>query len=154
MPAASTIKVALMIGISDNTATNMIIDVLGLTHASERIRALGASHTWLERRLMDAAAVERGQRNETTADDQTLILDRLAGPELLPTPLRELGLAMLGRQHLNDRMPAALGPDVRCLHKTGEITGVRHDAVIMKDVSHDRCMSLHDHGSVGEGSEP
>ncbi len=128
----------LMIGVSDNTATNMVIDTLGLDEAHDRIVALGAPMTRLRRRLMDVAAARQGRDNVTTADDQALILDVLcgavppAGGEVLPEQWREHGLDILGRQQFNDRMPAALGPDVRCLHKTGELPGLRHDVGILE----------------------
>jgi len=40
-------------------------------------------------------------------------------------------LAILERQTVNDRIPAGLPPGMRVAHKTGEITGIRHDAAIV-----------------------
>ncbi|PSL04789.1 beta-lactamase class A [Haloactinopolyspora alba] len=122
----------LMIGVSDNTATNMVIDALDLDEAGRRIVALGASSTLLRRHLMDTDAARAGRDNVTTADDQALILDRLAGPDLLPQPWRRYALDVLGRQQFNDRIPAGVGPDVRCAHKTGELPGVRHDVGVLE----------------------
>ncbi|WP_166355324.1 serine hydrolase [Phytoactinopolyspora limicola] len=124
--------VELMIVVSDNTAANMIIDLLGAPALDKRLAELGTTHTRLQRRLMDLEAAKTGLRNVTTADDQALLLDRLVGPGLLPPELRELALGVLGRQQFNDRMPARLGADVVCRHKTGEITGVRHDVGVLE----------------------
>jgi beta-lactamase class A len=40
-------------------------------------------------------------------------------------------LAILERQTVNDRIPAGLPPGMRVAHKTGEITGIRHDAAVV-----------------------
>ena len=129
LPLGETLE--LMIGVSDNTATNMVIDAIGLHAAHDRIITLGARSTRLQRRLMDVAAARAGRDNVTTADDQALILDLLVG-DLLPTAQRASALDLLGRQQFNDRLPAALGPDVICRHKTGELPGVRHDVGILE----------------------
>lgn len=149
----------LMIGVSDNTATNMVIDALGLDAAGARITALGASSTLLRRRLMDTAAARAGRDNVTTADDQALILDRLAGPDLLPQPWRRYALDVLGRQQFNDRLPAGLGPDVRCAHKTGELPGVRHDVGVLEFDGRSVVLAalgseLTDPVSLGSGTGP
>lgn len=129
----------LMIVVSDNTAANMVITMLGADDVAGRISALGARHTRLERQLMDFEAARSGRNNVTTADDQALFLDILTedgladrGHDVLPAELRELARRMLGGQQFNDRIPARLGPDVRCLHKTGENDGVRHDVGILE----------------------
>ncbi|NED98479.1 serine hydrolase [Phytoactinopolyspora alkaliphila] len=122
----------LMIGISDNTAANMVIGMLGVDDVARRVAALGARNTRLERRLMDLEAARQGRDNVTTADDQALLLDLLAGETVLSVELRQHALEILGRQQVNDRMPAALGPDVVCRHKTGELEGVRHDVGLLE----------------------
>ncbi|NEE01858.1 serine hydrolase [Phytoactinopolyspora halotolerans] len=149
----------LMIGVSDNNAANMVIDMLGVDEAAGRITALGATGTRLERRLYDVEAMRAGRDNVTTADDQALFLDLLTGPDpdvgpgpgaappagrpgieagsgargfVLPPELRQLALDILGRQQINDRIPAALGPDVVCRHKTGELERIRHDVGILE----------------------
>ncbi|AYY13633.1 serine hydrolase [Actinobacteria bacterium YIM 96077] len=135
MPSVGALRLdetlELMIGVSDNTASNMVLDMLGLDDVTGRINALGARNTRLERHMMDFEASRSGRDNTTTADDQALLLDLLTGPDLLPDHLRQLALDILGRQQFNDRIPAGLGPDVGCRHKTGELAGVRHDVGIL-----------------------
>ncbi|WP_129669108.1 serine hydrolase [Phytoactinopolyspora endophytica] len=122
----------LMIGVSDNNAANMVIDMLGVDDAAARITALGARSTHLGRRLYDVEAMRAGLDNVTTADDQALLLGLLGSTGLLPDDLRTIALDILGRQQFNDRIPAALGPDIVCRHKTGELAGVRHDVGILE----------------------
>ena len=40
-------------------------------------------------------------------------------------------IAILERQHFNDRIPAGLPEGTRVAHKTGEITKIQHDAAIV-----------------------
>lgn len=118
----------LMIVVSDNEATNILIRHLGLDLIARRLPDLGMTNTQIQRTLMDT---HLPGSNHTTADDQARLLDRLCG-DLLPDRLRTFALDMLLRQQFNSRMPARLGPDVLCRHKTGEIIGVRHDVGILE----------------------
>ena len=54
---------ALMIIVSDNTATNVVIDAVGMANVTARMKALGLADIQLRRKMMDAAAVERGDEN-------------------------------------------------------------------------------------------
>lgn len=130
LPLGETLE--LMIGVSDNTAANMVVDMLEVDDVAPRIAALGARNTRLERRLMDLEAARQGRDNVTTAEDQVFLLDLLVSETVLPVELRQYALAILGRQQFNDRMPAALEPDVVCRHKTGELAGVRHDVGLLE----------------------
>lgn len=120
----------LMIAVSDNTATNMVIDLLGLDNIPAHLSTMGLAHTRLRRHMLDQHAARSGRENVATADELTRLLDRLGGGELVSTKLRDQALRMLGRQQINDRIPAYLD-DVVCLHKTGELPQVRHDAGLL-----------------------
>ena len=121
----------LMVTVSDNTATNMLIDLLGLESIEARLGEMGLTNTRLRRHMLDQRAAEAGRDNVATAGELAWLLDRLCGTELLPAELADTALHMLGRQQFNDRMPAYLPADVVSLHKTGELSGVCHDVGIM-----------------------
>jgi beta-lactamase class A len=114
----------LMIVISDNAATNVVIDAVGFDAINACGRNLGCTATRIERHLMDP-----GQPGEklTCALDQALLLDRLARGCALPRRLTEYALDLLSRQQVRDRIPAFLPGSARCWNKTGELLGVRHD---------------------------
>lgn len=122
----------LMVTLSDNTATNMLIDLLGMSSIETRMVDMGLVDTRLRRRMLDQQASAAGRENVASARELALLLDRLAGSELLPEDLSGTALAMLRRQQLNDRIPARLPADVDCPHKTGELAGVCHDVGLLR----------------------
>ena len=56
-------QAALMIILSDNTATNVVIDAVGMDKVNARMSALGLTDIKLRRKMMDSAAVKRGDEN-------------------------------------------------------------------------------------------
>ena len=64
-PAKLTLKDALtlMIVLSDNTATNMAIDDLGLQNIDDRIRWMGLPNTWLFKKVFIGSGPSRARRS-------------------------------------------------------------------------------------------
>jgi beta-lactamase class A len=121
----------LMIIVSDNTATNVVIDLIGMERVNQFCADAGLSGTVLRRKMMDADAVRVGLENTTTARDQAKLLGGIAWRNLLPAPLRAFALQALERQQFNDGLPSLLPDEVVIAHKTGELPGVRHDAGVI-----------------------
>lgn len=122
----------LCIVVSDNVATNMIIDRFGLPELGERFRALGLRDTVLQRRMMDTEAAAAGRENLTTATEMAVLLRRLVDHEVLPGHLTDVVLGLLGDQQFRDRIPARVPGTVWVGNKTGELPGVRHDVGILR----------------------
>jgi len=135
LPSLHTLTLAdlltLMIIVSDNTATNLVIDLIGMERVNQFCAGAGLKGTVLRRKMMDADALGLGLENTTTARDQATLLDAIAWRDLLPAPLRAFALQALERQQLNDGLPALLPDEVIVAHKTGELPGVRHDVGII-----------------------
>ena len=68
----------LMIIISDNVATNMLIERLGMANINQRINELAAGKTALQRKMMDDAAKQKGLDNFTCPSDVMMLLERVA----------------------------------------------------------------------------
>jgi beta-lactamase class A len=122
--------VELMITISDNLATNLLIQTLTPAVIAETIDAAGLQGTVLQRSMMDLAARERGLDNFTTAADMTVLMREIAcGTTIFANPPSyRIAREVLERQQVNDRLPRALPDGWTLAHKTGELDGVRHDA--------------------------
>ena len=123
--------IELMITESDNTATNMLIDLLTFDYLNSFFKNAGLTHTNLSRKMMDFKYREKGVENYTTAADIAYILERIYRRRFLNKGISERCLALLLRQKVNDRIPAKLPSDVMVAHKTGLERHVCHDAGIV-----------------------
>jgi len=120
-----------MIDVSSNLATNMLVELVGAARTQATMRELGADSIAVLRGVEDGKAYAAGLNNTTTARDLGVIFDAIAaGRAASPESCREM-IAILDRQEFNEGIPAGLPPDVRVAHKTGWITGIRHDGGIV-----------------------
>lgn len=123
-----------MIVESDNTCTNILIDLLGMDAINEEIARQGMKHTILQRKMMDFAAAKAGRENKTTASDMGHLLWQLANGNCLGNTLDTAMLQILSCQEDNCILPAQIPHPVRVDHKTGELDGLYHDCgIVWKD---------------------
>ena len=120
----------LMILLSDNTATNVLIDTLGLDAINTRMRSLGATGFALRRRMMDAAAAERGEENVAAPGDLAIVLDALRTGRGLRPDSREAALAIL-REYGPTAVRAAVPAAVSVATKPGALDGVRTEVAFV-----------------------
>lgn len=119
--------ITLMIVVSDNVATNTVIDAVGRAAVTDTAASLGCPDTQLQRHFNDTTAQVAGLDNVTTAEDQARILAALASGEALNPDSTRYALDVLARQQLRDRLPAYLPWGASCWNKTGEESCLRHD---------------------------
>ena len=80
----------LMILLSDNTSTNVLIDRLGADAITARMQALGARGYRLRRRMLDTAAAARGDENVASPSDLVVVMEAIrAGRGLQPASQAE-----------------------------------------------------------------
>jgi beta-lactamase class A len=121
----------LMITVSDNVATNLIIDRLGMDAIQAWIDKAGLANTRLERRMMDRAAMNAGRGNWTSAADMETLLSAMAAGTCVSGEASGAMRRTLEAQQIQDRLPRRLGDGVRVASKTGNFTDVIHDAGIV-----------------------
>lgn len=120
-----------MITVSSNLATNMLIELVGAERVQRTMRELGADSIAVLRGVEDIKAYEAGLSNTTTARDLGAIFTAMAdGTAASAESCREM-IAILERQEFNAGIPAGVPPSVRVAHKTGWISGIRHDGGIV-----------------------
>lgn len=126
--------VTLMIIVSDNTATNLCIDAVGIDYVSQILVEFGCQQTVLGRRLMDYEARSRGLDNWTSAADMVTLLREIWEGTKLPAGGQEKMRSNLMAQQFNTKLPRRIpyGAGTIVAHKTGEITAVEHDAAIIE----------------------
>lgn len=121
----------LMITVSSNLATNLLMAKLGVDNIRAGVHALGADGMNVRRPLEDSKAFAQGLNNTTTARALLQLLEALAAGRAVDPQASHQMIAVLERQTVNERIPAGLPPATKVAHKTGEITKIRHDAAIV-----------------------
>ena len=120
----------LMVIASDNTATNVLIDLLGIDKIAARVSALGLSGTKLRRHMMDLAAARRGDENVSTPAEIVRLLEIIWKGEGMSAAGREAALELLKKPKIS-RLRAGLPSAVDAADKPGELEGVRVDAGVV-----------------------
>ena len=121
----------LMITVSSNLATNLIIEKLGVANIQATVHALGADGMNVLRGVEDQKAYEKGLNNTTTARGLQVLMTAIAEGNAVDRESSEQMIRMLEKQHFNEGIPAGLPTGTRVAHKTGEITKIHHDAAIV-----------------------
>jgi beta-lactamase class A len=121
----------LMITVSSNLATNLLIEKLGVENIRATIHEFGADGMNVLRGVEDQKAFDKGLNNTTSARGLAVLLETLAkGLAFDPESSRQM-VAILQQQSFNEGIPAGLPAGTRIAHKTGEITKIHHDAAIV-----------------------
>jgi beta-lactamase class A len=137
--------IELTITLSDNVATNVLIDRIGTDDVNAYLDGLGLEQT----RLLGPVDFEaithdlRGGIGVSTPREQTRLLTGLARGELLTPELGEYLISVLVRQHYQDQIPRWLpwnpyaqyhGAEqpLTVANKTGELNGIRADAGLLR----------------------
>ncbi len=124
--------VTLMIILSDNTATNLLIDILGQDEINRTIQDLKLKGTVLRRKLFMEELNRLGIQNSITAGDMGFVLEELYNGHIISKSASRDMLNILFNQRLNGKIPFFLHDrDIRCAHKTGEDDGITHDVGII-----------------------
>ena len=124
--------VELMIVLSDNSATNILIDILGIDRVNATMEAEGLKVTKLRRKLFDRAGMEAGLSNHVCAREIGVLLERMYAGTLVSPEASAQMLEILRNQKLNGKMPFFLKPrGIACAHKTGEDDGITHDVGVV-----------------------
>ncbi len=123
---------------SDNTATNILIELLGIDTINGYCESLGLKSTVLERKMLDWDAVKAGRNNYTSAADQLAVFSKLYHKSILSPELCELALSVLKRQRdFSSGLRYLCSSDITFAHKTGGLDHLNHDAGIFYLTGHE-----------------
>lgn len=121
----------LMITLSDNSATNLLIRRLGMDFLNGQFRQIGLEQTHLERLLFDGDASARGLENRIVPQEIGGLLERIARREFVSPAVSEEMEALLRRQQIKHKIPGYLPRGVAVAHKTGEDSGITNDVGVV-----------------------
>lgn len=126
--------IELAIIVSDNTASNLLIEAIGKKAVNDFLQDIGAKHTKLARKFMDHVSLEAGIDNVTTAADMLTCLMCLDDESnILSRTSQTILYEILGNQQFKDKLPSyqnMFGEQVFIGNKTGTLNGVEHDVAI------------------------
>ena len=120
----------LMVTVSDNTATNMIIDRVGMENVNQTMARLGLPHTKLQRKMMDSEAWLADRENLSTPNEQARLLELIHRGDVLNDASRKELLHILSIPK-SSRIRPLLPSGTRVAHKTGTVSGVVVDVGIV-----------------------
>lgn len=119
--------ITLMIIISDNTATNVLIDLLGIDNINNMALKLGFKETRLRRKMMDFEAAKQGRENTTTAIDMAIMMKHIYNATIFDENMCNLALSILKKQKYKDLLTRYISEDLIVAHKSGDLANLNHD---------------------------
>ncbi|HEX5716958.1 MAG TPA: serine hydrolase [Thermoanaerobaculia bacterium] len=120
-----------MIVRSSNLATNLLIERIGAPTVMDLMRRIEAYDIRVLRGVEDQKAYDAGMNNVTTANDLRIVLKAIVDGTTFSAASGERMIDILKAQEFNEKIPAGLPPGTPVAHKTGDITGIHHDAAIV-----------------------
>jgi beta-lactamase class A len=120
---------ALMIILSDNTATNVVIDAVGMANVTARMKALGLGDILLRRKMMDGAAVKRGDENVASPASLLKATELLWKGQGLTPARRDVARDIM--RLVPGAIRSAVPNRVVVFSKTGSLSGVRAETAIV-----------------------
>jgi beta-lactamase class A len=121
----------LMISISDNTATNVLIRYLGVDRYAGQFAEMGLKGTKLFRCLYNATESNKGVQNLIVPAEMGMLLEKVFRREFVSKPVCEEIEDTLLHQQINHKIPGYLNWKYDVAHKTGEDEGVSNDVGIV-----------------------
>jgi beta-lactamase class A len=121
----------LMITVSSNLATNLMIEKLGVENIRATVHSLDADGMHVLRGVEDNKAFDKGLNNTTTAHALLQLLTAIARGEAVDADSSRQMVEILQQQKFNEGIPSGLPQGTRVAHKTGDITKIHHDAAIV-----------------------
>jgi len=120
----------MMVAVSDNSATNVLIDRVGMQNVNAMLDSLGLTHTRLRRMMMDLEAAKEGRENISTPREMMTLLDAIYQGKLLNKEFAADFFKVLSTNK-DSFIPHDLPADLKIANKPGELEAVRNDSGIV-----------------------
>ena len=121
----------LMITISDNTATNKLINFCSIPGANAGFREMGLEKTVLRRLLFDSEASARGLENTICPKEMGMLLESLYRETFVSPEVSKTAMNVLLKQQIDHKLDGKLCGQVPIAHKTGEDSDLSNDVGIV-----------------------
>jgi beta-lactamase class A len=120
----------MMVAVSDNSATNVLIDRVGMDNVNAFLNAQGLHDTRLRRKMMDLKAAAEGRENVSTPNEMLNLLEALYRGQILNKEMTDDFFKVLST-HKDSWIPRNLPDDLKIADKPGALEGVRNDSGVI-----------------------
>lgn len=131
--------IILMIIQSDNTATNKLIDIIGMKNINEFTKGLGFKNTTLQRKMMEFSS---GKENFTCVSEVAIFLELIYKGGLINKEYSEVMVNFLKEQLDSSMMRISLPDELIIAHKTGDLEYLKHDVGIVYTTKKDYIFAM------------
>jgi beta-lactamase class A len=120
----------MMVAVSDNSATNVLIDRVGMDNVNAFLTSQGLRETKLRRKMMDLKAAAEGRENVSTPNEMLSLLQALYHGQILNKAMTDDFFKVLST-HKDSWIPRDLPDDLKIADKPGALEGVRSDSGVI-----------------------
>ena len=120
----------MMVAVSDNAATNVLIDRIGMENVNTFLSSQGLSQTRLRRKMMDVKAAAEGRENTSTPAEMMKLLESIYRGQILNKEMTDDFFKVLST-HKESFIPRDLPEGLKIANKPGELEGVRNDSGVV-----------------------
>jgi beta-lactamase class A len=144
----------MMVAVSDNSATNVLIDRIGIEDVNAMLDSLGLAHTRLRRKMMDLAAAKEGRENVSSPREMMTLLGAIYRGKVLNKESAADFFKVLSTNK-DSWIPRDLPADLKIANKPGELEAVRNDSglVFVEGRPYIICVMTSFLGNEREGEE-
>ena len=132
---------------SDNTATNVLIDILGINEINDRIESLEMKDTKLQRKMMDFEAINEGKNNVTSLKDMLVVMEGLYRGKIINKEVSKRAIDIMKNQRDNSMLKRYIIGNVVLANKTGELNNLNNDVGIFYTKNTDYFIGVFVHKS-------
>jgi beta-lactamase class A len=131
----------MMVAVSDNSATNVLINRVGMENVNAMLESMGLHTTRLRRQMMDLKAASEGRENISTPREMMTLLEKIYAGKLLNKEMTADFLKILST-HKESSLLQGLPDDTVVANKPGELEAVRNDSgiVLLKNRPYILCV--------------
>jgi beta-lactamase class A len=119
------------VAVSDNAATNVLIDRVGVQNVNATLRSLGLTKTMLRRKMIDIAAARRGDENVAAPQEMARLLEMIYKGKALNKELTDEFIKQLKTLKKDSYLSYELPAGVELADKPGTLEAVRTDSGVV-----------------------
>ena len=144
----------MMVAVSDNSATNVLLDRVGMENVNAMLDSLGLAHTRLRRKMMDLAAAKEGRENVSSPREMMMLLGAIYRGKALNKESAADFFKVLSTNK-DSWIPRDLPAGLKIANKPGELEAVRNDSglVFVEGRPYIICVMTSFLGNEREGEE-